>query len=596
MNIFGADRPVYVIHPDDPLEAIVIDIVSTAEPISFDTEATGLDHFASDYHVRTVQFGHRDRAWVLQVEKYPRLARVVEDVLARALRLTAHNATYDVLALHHLLSCDMDALWAKTTDTILLSHLLDPRGRKEGGSGQGLEALAARYTGDPDAERFKRALFAHFKEQRWSTAEGYARVDIDEPVFIEYAAADVFLSSWLLEAIQPLVVARGFAGLSEFEHAIARICTHMEQRGIRVDTTYAAQYALELDAKAEAAAKAAETWGITKVNSTAQVSEALIAMGVELTAKTPTGNWKVDKEVLESIAEHGHSARVRELAANVMTAKNAGRFRSTYVDKVVASLDASGHVHPSIHTLQARTARMSVSNPPLQQIPSDDWKTRRMYIADEGMLIGASDYSQVELRMLGMLAGEKNIYDAVLSGIDLHTLTADRVGLSRKVAKMVNFLIVYGGGAKSLARKAGIPLEAAQAAVSGFKRAYPAVARYARRLIDQSEMGKLAVTTATGRELPLDRSRVFAAVNYVVQSSARDILGQALLELDDAGLTQYLLLPVHDELIFQAPAEDAQDVARAIGETMTMEVQGMPFEAEGEVYGNSWGDGYLEAA
>jgi DNA polymerase-1 len=111
-------------------------------------------------------------------------------------------------------------------------------------------------------------------------------------------------------------------------------------------------------------------------------------------------------------------------------------------------------------------------------------------------------------------------------------------------------------------------------------------------LVRGSDNGRLPVVTATGRELPLDRNRVYAACNYVTQSTARDVLAQALVGMYETGLSDYLLLPVHDEVIFEAPADEIEDVARKVGEAMTMDILGTHIAAEGEVYGPSWGHGY----
>lgn len=104
--------------------------------------------------------------------------------------------------------------------------------------------------------------------------------------------------------------------------------------------------------------------------------------------------------------------------------------------------------------------------------------------------------------------------------------------------------------------------------------------------------GDRSVTTPSGRRLPLDGNRLYSGTNYTIQSTARDVIAQALLELEERGLTQYLLLPVHDEVVGTAPADIAHDVAQAIKEAMTMEFQGVPLSAEAEVYGDNWGMGY----
>jgi DNA polymerase-1 len=216
-----------------------------------------------------------------------------------------------------------------------------------------------------------------------------------------------------------------------------------------------------------------------------------------------------------------------------------------------------------------------------------------MFIADPGNVICSADYSQVELRVLAVLANEKAMKEAILGGVDLHDLTAERAGIPRKVAKMTNFLIVYGGGASKLARSANIPESEAKAAVRGFHKAYPAVKRFSNRLQDRSGHGARPVVTPAGRWLPLDRDKTYAALNYLIQSTARDLLAEALVELNETyGVSEGLLLPVHDEVVFQAPTDAALHIASEVGSIMSTELDGIPIDAEGEVYGPSWGHGY----
>lgn len=568
-----------------------MDVPSIPEgvPLAVDVEATGLDHFAPGWRLRTVQLGTQEAAWVFQVERCPELLRSVVTILQETSRLLAHNASYDLLALDRVGVMSLEESWPKMVDTYLLAHLLDPRQPQDGGTGHMLENLSKAYF-DPFAHEHRNALLDHFKSQRWAKEDGYALVDLDEEAFLRYGGADVILTSWLFEALAPKVHASGMWHLMEFETEVARICSIMQRKGLLVDQDYASELAEHLDQKAEHGEKVAASYGIANVNSTAQVAEVLQVLGAELREKTKTGKPKVDKAVLQGLLHRGGA--LADVAQGIMDAKNAGKFRAAYVDNVMGALDEAGRVHPSIHSLQARTARMSISNPPLQQLPSGDWRIRRLFVASEGHLIGAADYSQIELRVLGALAQEDAILQAVRDGVDLHQLTADRVGIARKVAKMTNFLIVYGGGAGKLSTQAGIPLGEAQAAIRGFKRAYPGVSRYSRRLIERSEMGKLDVVTATGRRLPLDRQRVYAGVNYTVQSTARDVLAQALIDLDKAGLVSYLLLPIHDEVLFEVPEADAKELAFEIGQVMSMDILGTRLDAEGEVFGPSWGHGY----
>jgi DNA polymerase-1 len=259
----------------------------------------------------------------------------------------------------------------------------------------------------------------------------------------------------------------------------------------------------------------------------------------------------------------------------------------------------------------ARTARMSVSRPPLQQLPSGDWTIRRAFVADPGQVIGGIDYQAVEMRVLAALAGVKRMKEAIETGADLHSFTAALVegiafeefmarvkagdktaSYARKLYKGVGFGKVYGGGATTLARQTGAELDGVKRAIAAYDKVYPEIKRYARELQRRAEFGKREVVTPSGRHLPLDRDRLYSATNYVVQSTARDLLAQAIVDIHEAGLFDHVLLPVHDELIVQAPAADAEGVVREIGRLMNTKFMGVAIESDPEVYGPSWGHGY----
>jgi DNA polymerase-1 len=158
--------------------------------------------------------------------------------------------------------------------------------------------------------------------------------------------------------------------------------------------------------------------------------------------------------------------------------------------------------------------------------------------------------------------------------------------------KGVGFGKVYGGGAATLSRQTGADIEDVKRAVREYDRVYPEVRKYGRMLQRKAEFGKREVVTVSGRHLPLDRDRLYSATNYVIQSTSRDILAQAIVDLFDAGLGDYLLLPIHDELIAQAPEADAEEIAQEITRIMTTDFRGVPLTATAEVTGRNWGAAY----
>jgi len=376
---------------------------------------------------------------------------------------------------------------------------------------------------------------------------------------------------------------------------------------MRLDMDYVRELDADLVAEAEACRVIAARYGVDNVNSTAQVATALEAMGEVLTDRTPSGGIKVDKAVLLPLADLSLAWKplgvrtANPLADAVLRAKRAEKWRESYVQQFLNERDAVDRIHPSIHSLQARTARMSVSNPPLQQLPSGDWKIRRAFIADEGSSMFSVDYAAVELRVVAALAGESRMLAAFREGADLHDVTAtaifgpDFTKAQRGLAKVTAFATVYGGGATGIARQTGQTVATIKPVVAKFHNAYPGLARYASKLQRDSGNGSRPVVTPSGRRLILDNDRTYAATNYVVQSTARDVMAQALIDLERQGLSEFLLLPIHDEVIGQAPIADVAEVAAEVARVMRFDNflgSGIDLTTDSELFGSTWANGY----
>lgn len=270
---------------------------------------------------------------------------------------------------------------------------------------------------------------------------------------------------------------------------------------------------------------------------------------------------------------------------------------------------------------------------------------RRCLIADPGMLILSADFDQIELRVIAALAGEEVMIDAAKRGESLHITAALRLWGENytpdqyRYTKNVNFGWAFGGGAQTLSDQTGLPLADCAAIIRDYESQFSALRafkktvikqvldqalnaaekqryyalrsemynfrdtadgrkakRTVQRQIDQLMYGKIGyVTTAYGRRLVVDASKAYAGVNYLVQSTARDIMAEALLRvMDDPELEPTVLLPIHDELLGQAPSDKAEYIAERYGVVMSTEFQGVPITATGKVYGKSWGDGYAK--
>lgn len=568
--------------------------------LGLDTETTGLNIYSRGYRTRLVQIGNEREAWVLQADQF-------RDPIIRALRqprmFAVHNAAFDLQVIDRHLGVTIEELADRVFDTRIFAHLLDPRSEFEGGAGLSLKPLSAIYVDDtaPDTQT---GLNARFRELGFTKETGWAGIPIDDELYVRYAGLDVILETRLFKELAPLIRDLGLNHLSKFEHHLQSLLAIMQRRGMRLDVPYIDDLRTDLSAESAEFRAVARRYGVENVNSTAQVAEALSGMGEELTETTDSGAVKVDKAVLLPMADLDNGwARIEArtpnpLADAVLRAKRAEKWQTSYADAFLDLRDENDRLHASIGGLQARTARMSVSRPPLQQLPSGDWKVRRAIVADPGQLMISADFDQIELRVLAALADVKGMKKAIEDGVDLHGYTAELVygadftKFHRKLMKGVGFGKVYGGGADTLSRQTGAPLEAVKHAVAEYDRVYPEIKRYSKRLQSRAEYGRKEVVTVSGRHLPLDRDRLYAATNYVVQSTARDVLAQAIVDLFDAGLGDHLLLPVHDEILAQAPEAEADEVAREVGRVLSGDFYGVPLTATGDVTGRNWGAAY----
>ncbi|MEV6684414.1 DNA polymerase [Streptomyces sp. NPDC051130] len=577
--------------------------------VGADTETTGLDVFSPSYGLRTVQLGNAHDAWVVQVEGRPEMQEAARWALLTVPRLVFHNATFDLLVLDRHLRAPFTALAPKTTDSKIIAHLFDPRPKHEGGYGLRLKELCARDV-DPSAPDTQEDLTAVFRSIGETKATGWRKIDINHPTYLQYAGLDAILVSRLLPVLEARLRQAGIPQrLVDFEHQIMSICARMERRGMLVDQPYVKDLVGRLEEEAAHHAARARQYGVTSVNAPKQVSEALLGMGETLTETTDSGALKVDKSVLLDLADLDGQWQPRgtrtpnPLADAVLRSKRAGKWSSSYGIAMRDGLDDSGRIHPKINSLQARTARMSISGPPLQQLPSGDWTIRRALLPDPGMRIFSVDYAAVEMRVLAALADETVMKRAIDEGRDLHGFTAELIygpgytSFHRKLCKGVGFGKVYGGGATTLSRQTGAPLPDVQKAIAAYDRTYRSIKRFSTRLQSTARREGFVVWTPVGRRLPLDRDRVYAATNYMVQSTARDVLCQALIDMDAKGLVdEFLYLPIHDEVLGAAPDDVAEDVAREVGQSMRMDFFGVPLDTDPEVGGRSWGSLYMKKA
>lgn len=492
------------------------------------------------------------------------------------LRWVCHNAEFDKQVIRSALGIEL----LDVRDTYVIAHLADPRQRSEGGTGHRLAELGVRYglkTKETDL------LKARMKEHLWT----WATIPVDDPVYRSYARTDARLTKDLLTHLDP---DESISPLEAFEYQVAGVCARMERKGILVDRVYTEALVTRLHEEAAVWSAQARELGVNNVDSPQQVTRAL-------------GTTDAAKETLLPLAgltptwEPIDGATVNPLALAVIRAKRAHRWATAYGEAFLNESELDGRLHASIVPLRARTARMAISKPPLQQLPAGEASVRRCLIADPGQVIFACDFAAVEFRVLAALSKDKVLTALIAAGEDIHDNTARAVfgpnftKAQRKLAKIAGFCVCYGGGVKAIMTQTGCSMAMAKTIRDGFLKTYPGVARLTRSLAATAER-RGAVISRTGRWMPVDRDRSYSALNYVIQSSARDVYAESLLRIDEAGLSDHLLLPVHDEVICQAPVAHAAEIMEAVRSAMETTLDGVHIAATGSVYGLSWGHGY----
>ncbi|MDH6625780.1 DNA polymerase-1 [Streptomyces sp. LBL] len=610
--VLGQQIPVYVPQNDDDLRLFrqyVTDAASRGERVALDTEATGLGTFTRGFRIRTVQYGTPDQAWVLQVEKGKTLTEHAAWAANTLPALSMQNQNFDQLAMdRHIPGVTLEDLAPKTLDTYIHLHLSDPRRKDQGGPGNKLKEAAEHYV-DPSAPDTQTGLIEEFHKIGRTKDDGWAYIDIDNPRYLSYAGGDVILTSRLLPKVQARVKELGInPALIPFEHRVAFVCALVERRGMRINRDYTTHLSQELLEESARWAAESRKYGVENINSTRQVSEALLGMGEVIPERTDGGAVQVDGKVLKRLAdvdkewEPIQSRTPNPLAMAILRSKRASKWKTSYADAMLRTADENDRVHPKIGALAARTARMSMSDPPFQQLPSGKWEVRHAVVSDDGHRMISVDYSSVEPRVMAALSGDERMTAAILAGADLHNLTAASVygpGFTtgqRKVAKVVQLGVAYGGGAKTIAAQTGLTMAAAQDAVRGYKRTYPRLARYIKQLQGKVIRNGYTLRTPSGRRLVFDRDAAYASFNGEIQSTARDIFAQGMLEIYERGLIPHVLLPVHDEIVADAPEREAETVAKEIGEAMASTIRGIPIDTDPDVGGQSWGSLYMKKA
>ncbi len=497
------------------------------------------------------------------------VAKVGHDLKAAALMVGRHGAMLGGLAF----------------DTMIASYLIDPTR-----SAHGLEDTALEHLG------YKAVTEASLTGKG---AKATALADLPADVVRDFAAERADLPLQLAQDLPARLDAEDLTRVWEtLERPLIRVLIGMERAGVRVDGAVLATQAAHVDREMAALSRRIfDLAGVEfNINSPRQLGEVLFEK-LALPSLKRTGKTRAVSTAVEVLEE---LAATHDLPRLVLDWRGLQKLKGTYIDALpqLVSPD-TGRVHTSFNQAVAATGRLSSSDPNLQNIPirSDlGREIRRAFVAEPGYVLISADYSQIELRVLAHLSGDETLIAAFQRGDDIHDQTALKVfgadsGLHphelRRRAKIVNYALLYGKTAFTLAKDIGVTQQAAQAFIDAYFAGFPRVRAFIDQTLEQARATGV-VKTMFGRrrlvpEIVSRNGQVRSAaermtVNMPIQGTAADILKLAMIALDDelarrnAGLpapVARMILTVHDELVLEAREEASEAIAALVRETMS---------------------------
>ncbi|MGB5685935.1 MAG: DNA polymerase I, partial [Candidatus Electrothrix sp.] len=439
-------------------------------------------------------------------------------------------------------------------------------------------------------------------------ADAFCRVPPEKAK--DYSCEDVYGSLRLFEEQRVELEKQELWELfTEVEGPLIPVLAAMEETGILMDKAVLQGLTQEFGERLDVLEQ--EIYAVAghafNINSSQQLAEVLFdELGLPKGRKTKTG-YSTDIKVLEKLS-HKH-----ELPALIVRFRNLAKLKSTYVDKLQTHISSvTGRVHSSFNQWGTATGRLSSSNPNLQNIPIRSEEGRRIrstFIAQPGSLLLSADYSQIDLRVLAHYSQDKALLEAFRGEADIHSQTAAEIfqvalpminGEMRRVAKSINFGIVYGMSAFGLSEQLGIGRKEAQTFIDRYFVHYPGIQQFMDDVMDQARVDGY-VTTLLGRRRQLPEinasnrnRRQFAermAINTPIQGTASDIIKLAMLKVHEELRGQQaqarLLLQIHDELVLEVPENELESVSAMVKETMeSVMALDVPLKVNTEVGGS----------
>jgi DNA polymerase-1 len=562
--------------------------------LSVDTESTGLEWWHD--RLRTVQFGDRHHGWTVEWSEWAGLVKECTEAYDGP--VAYWNVKHD---LHFLEHNGVKAKRWLAHDGRAMAHLQDPVRRT------GLKPVAARVLGPW-------ALHGESELKAAKMAGGWDWTNTPTEVEWTYSAFDTVITAQSCGELWPGIAA-GYSGIYDLELASTMVLLDMETRGFQTDRGWMVKHADEWQQNADQIAVRLRDWLIGNPASDRQVIKALQEyLGWKPVVFTEKGNISLEREVLQGI-QHPMADLVLEYRTNVKLQQ--------YVEQHLQLADSNGLLHCSINPLGARTGRMSCRSPNLQNVPRDDKRIRKGFVAPPGHVLISADFDQIEGRLFAHYSGDQNMLQSIRygdeqaalgrSGYDMHSMAARLVfslGLNdpvpdafRKQAKGIQFGKLYGAGLSKFMAMSGLSQDDAAARIAAYENQFPETKKsgFQSRVTSQlysreKQTGEAYVLTAFGRKEPCWPSQAFKALNYLIQGCAADVMKDRMVALSKTWVGDHMLLPIHDELIFCVPEETAYDAVRVIKQVMPeRERFAVPLSIDVEV-SRRWGGELINVA
>ena len=550
--------------------------------LGVDTETSGFS--PERERIRLIQFGDLNRGWAIPWERWSGAALEAIDKYDGPLVL--HNSKFDTRMITH--HSDIQWPWHRTHDTMAMAHILNPLRLK------GLKPLAGQLV-DMQAVQAQRLLDDAMSENKWT----WATIPIDFPYYWIYAAMDPVLTCYLAEHFMDDIDSK-YRDVYDLEMGTTRIIANMESKGARVDLAYAEMKQTQLLTwSGQARDWLRDQHGLDNPNSGVQLLDFFKRNQIEIPVKrTKGGAQSLDKEVLEGI-DH-------IVAETVLKVRHAEKNVGPYFKNFLWMADDNDRVHANIWTMGTRTARMTITEPALQTLPRKDPTVRTAFIPSEGGVLLTCDYDQIEARLTAHFSKDPGLIHAFSLPEDFFCTIAGQIFQEeiskkdprRQLTKNTVYGKLYGAGIEKMAQTAHVPFQQMEAVVNGFDLRFPGVKQMQRDIANAAQKRRLDegiayVTTPTGRVMMSDDDKDYTLTNYLIQCHAAEILKRKIIELDAMGMGPYMILPVHDEIVFDVPEDEAQNALHIINTTMPdLTSYAVPITASADILTSDWGAKY----